>query len=124
MAHHPGTTLQEQYLKPSGLSQNRLARVLGVPPRRINEIILGKRAITADTAVRLGTYFGNSASYWLGLQAEYDIELARTRIGAALNRIQARGEGVTAGSTSGQARTARAPSLRNAERNIKRRLMR
>ena len=89
MAHqHPGKTLLDQYLKPQQLSQNRLARLIFVPPRRINEIILGKRAISADTAVRLGCYFGNSASYWLHLQAAYDIELARDKIGSRLHQIQ------------------------------------
>lgn len=86
---HPGKTLQDQYLKPSGLSQNQLARALGVPPRRINEIILGKRAVTADTAVRLGYYFGISAGYWMHLQAEYEIERARTKIGMQLHNIRA-----------------------------------
>jgi addiction module HigA family antidote len=86
---HPGKTLQDQYLKPNGLSQNQLARALGVPPRRINEIILGKRAVTADTAVRLGYYFGNSAGYWMHLQAEYEIERARTKIGMQLHNIRA-----------------------------------
>jgi addiction module HigA family antidote len=86
---HPGKTLQDQYLKPNGLSQNQLARALGVPPRRINEIILGKRAVTADTAVRLGYYFGNSAGYWMHLQAEYEIERARSKIGMQLHNIRA-----------------------------------
>ena len=74
---HPGEILINQYLAPAGLSQNRLARDIGVPPRRINEIVLGKRSITADTAVRLATYFGNEALDWLRLQSEYDIALAR-----------------------------------------------
>ena len=86
---HPGKTLQHQYLRPKGLSQNQLARALGVPPRRINEIILGKRAVTADTAVRLGYYFGNSAGYWMHLQAEYEIERARTKLGMQLHNIPA-----------------------------------
>ncbi|OLD77504.1 MAG: HigA family addiction module antidote protein [Betaproteobacteria bacterium] len=74
---HPGIVLLEQFLKPSGLSQNALARDIGVPPRRINEIILGKRGITADTALRLAKHFGNSARYWMGLQADFDLEEAR-----------------------------------------------
>jgi antitoxin HigA-1 len=74
---HPGRILYEQFLIPSGLSQNALARELGVPPRRINEIILGKRGITADTALRLAKRFGNSAHYWMALQADYDLEEAR-----------------------------------------------
>ncbi|TMI21419.1 MAG: HigA family addiction module antidote protein [Betaproteobacteria bacterium] len=74
---HPGIVLLEQFLKPSGLSQNALARDIGVPPRRINEIILGKRGITADTALRLAKHFGNSARYWMSLQADFDLEEAR-----------------------------------------------
>lgn len=87
-AQHPGKTLLEQYLIPNTISQNRLAKTIAVPPRRINEIILGKRAITTDTAVRLAEYFGNSASYWMHLQAEYDIQLAREKLVNILNRIQ------------------------------------
>jgi len=74
---HPGRILYEQFLKPTGLSQNALAREIGVPPRRINEIILGKRGITADTALRLARHFGNSAHFWMALQADYDLEEAR-----------------------------------------------
>jgi addiction module HigA family antidote len=88
LSPHPGTILLEQYLTPKKTSQNRLANTIGVPPRRINEIILGKRAITADTAVRLAEYFGNSASYWMHLQAEYDIQRAREKIASQLARIQ------------------------------------
>ena len=85
---HPGKTLFDQYLKPNSLSQNQLARAIEVPPRRINEIILGKRAITADTAIRLGYYFGNSAAYWMHLQAENEIEQAQMKIQARLSMIQ------------------------------------
>lgn len=87
-SHHPGKTLLDQYMQPNTLSQNKLARALGVPPRRINEIILGKRAISADTAVRLGIYFGNSASYWMHIQAEYDLSLAKDKLGQRLHMIQ------------------------------------
>jgi addiction module HigA family antidote len=80
--HHPGIVLLEQFLKPSGLSQNALARDIGVPPRRINEIILGKRGITADTALRLAKHFGNSARYWMGLQTDFDLEEARRDYGS------------------------------------------
>lgn len=80
--HHPGIVLLEQFLKPSGLSQNALARDIGVPPRRINEIILGKRGITADTALRLAKRFGNSARYWMGLQTDFDLEEARRDYGS------------------------------------------
>ncbi|MES1941664.1 virulence associated protein [Salinisphaera sp. T5B8] len=71
---HPGEILLEEFLKPMELSQNRLARAIDVPPRRINEIVLGKRAISADTAVRLAWYFGTSEKFWMGLQADYDLE--------------------------------------------------
>jgi len=71
---HPGEVLLEEFLKPMELSQNRLAREIGVPPRRINEIVLRKRAVSADTAVRLARYFGTSEKFWMGLQADYDLE--------------------------------------------------
>jgi addiction module HigA family antidote len=74
---HPGEILREEFMKPRGLSQNALARALKVPPRRINEIVLEKRAITADTALRLARYFGTSAEMWTGLQADYDLRRAR-----------------------------------------------
>ena len=77
---HPGEVLFEEFLKPLGLSQNRLAREIGVPPRRINEIVLGKRAVTADTALRLSAYFGTTARFWLGLQIDFDLEEARARL--------------------------------------------
>ena len=73
---HPGRILYEQFMKPAALSQNALARELGVPPRRVNEIILGKRGITADTALRLAKHFGNSARFWMALQADFDLKLA------------------------------------------------
>src|SRR5438270_118927 len=74
---HPGEILREEFMKPRGLSQNALARGLNVPPRRINEIVLEKRGITADTALRLARYFGTSAEMWAGLQADYDLRLVR-----------------------------------------------
>jgi len=77
---HPGEVLLEEFLKPLELSQNRLARELGVPPRRVNEIVLGKRSITVDTALRLARYFGTSERFWLGLQLDYDLEEARGRL--------------------------------------------
>jgi addiction module HigA family antidote len=82
---HPGEILFEEFLQPMKLSQNRLARELSVPPRRINEIVLGKRAISADTAIRLARFFGTSEGFWLGLQADYDLEEARRRLG---NRLE------------------------------------
>lgn len=90
---HPGEVLLEEFLKPMAISQNALARALEVPPRRVNEIVLGKRSITADTALRLATFFGTSEGFWLGLQADYDLELARGGLGKALLRVeQARAE--------------------------------
>jgi addiction module HigA family antidote len=83
---HPGEILSEEFLKPMGMSQNRLALALGVPARRINEIVLGKRGISADTALRLSAYFGNSADFWLGIQMDYDLDTARIDTGAAIDR--------------------------------------
>lgn len=77
---HPGEVLLEEFLIPLGVSQNALARAAKVPPRRINEIVLGKRSITADTAIRLAIAFGNSREFWLGLQADYELEEAASRI--------------------------------------------
>lgn len=85
---HPGEVLLEEFLKPMGISQNKIAREIGVPPRRINEIVHGKRAITADTALRLSKYFGVSESFWMGLQAGYDLEEARKELGRKLDRVR------------------------------------
>ncbi|MGH8711639.1 MAG: HigA family addiction module antitoxin [Burkholderiales bacterium] len=74
---HPGEVLLEEFLKPNNISQNALARAVGVPPRRINEIVLGKRGITADTAIRVAKHFGTSEQFWMGLQADFDLEEAR-----------------------------------------------
>lgn len=82
----PGEVLLEEFLKPLGISQNRLAKDLGVPPRRINEIVLGKRAISADTALRLARHFGTSERFWLGLQLDYDLEEARRLLSSRLRR--------------------------------------
>jgi addiction module HigA family antidote len=73
---HPGEVLLEEFLKPMGLSQNRLALAIGVPPRRINEIVLGKRGVSADTALRLAQVFGTTPKFWLGLQSDYDLDVA------------------------------------------------
>ena len=81
---HPGEVLLEEFLAPMGLSQNRIAREIGVPPRRINEIVLGKRSVTADTALRLARYFGTTEAFWMGLQADFDLEEARNRLGKRL----------------------------------------
>ena len=81
---HPGEILLEEFLVPMELSQNRLAREIGVPPRRINEIVLGKRRISADTALRLSRYFGMTDKFWIGLQADYDLEAARIALGDRL----------------------------------------
>lgn len=78
---HPGEVLLEEFLRPSGISQNRLARELHVPPRRINEIVLGKRAVSPDTALRLARFLGTSERFWLGLQMDYDLEEARRTVG-------------------------------------------
>ncbi|MBW1714063.1 MAG: HigA family addiction module antidote protein [Deltaproteobacteria bacterium] len=83
---HPGEILLEEFLKPMGISQNQLGRDLKVPPRRINEIVLGKRGISADTALRLARYFRTSAEFWTGLQADYELDLARDKSEAAIVR--------------------------------------
>ena len=85
---HPREILQEEFLLPMNISQNALARAAGVPPRRINEIVLGKRGITADTALRLAKVFGTSEGFWLGLQADYDLEESRLAIGTDLDRVE------------------------------------
>lgn len=85
---HPGEVLLHEFLTPMGISQNGLARAIGVPPRRINEIVLGKRAITADTALRLAHYFGTSEQFWMGLQASYDLEEARVSLGPRLKQLR------------------------------------
>ena len=83
---HPGEILLEDFLRPMNLSQNRLARELAVPPRRINEIVLGKRSITPDTALRLARYFGTSERFWLGLQADFDLEEAKLNLAGQIER--------------------------------------
>ena len=85
---HPGEVLLEEFLIPMELSQNTVARAIGVPPRRINEIVLGKRGITADTALRLAKAFGTSEGFWLGLQADYDLEEARKAISNDLKKVE------------------------------------
>lgn len=77
---HPGEVLMEDFIEGFGITQNKLAVSIGVPPRRINEIVHGKRAITADTALRLGRYFGVEPQFWLNLQSRYDLELAEERV--------------------------------------------
>jgi len=81
---HPGEVLREEFLEPLGLSQYRVAKDICVPPRRINEIVLGKRGISADTALRLARYFGTSERFWLNLQVHYELEVARDRLGERL----------------------------------------
>ena len=83
---HPGEILLEEFLLPMQISQNRLARNIGVSPRSINEIVHGKRAVTADTALRLARHFGTSEAFWMWLQADYDLEEARERLGNRLER--------------------------------------
>ena len=85
---HPGEVLLEEFLTPMGISQNALARAACVPPRRINEIVLGKRGVTADTAVRLAAALGTSERFWLGLQADFDLEEAHRTLGKAVEQIE------------------------------------
>ncbi|MDR3569474.1 MAG: HigA family addiction module antitoxin [Syntrophobacteraceae bacterium] len=81
---HPGKILLKDFIKPLGITQASLALFLNVPPRRINDIVLGKRRISADTALRLGRYFSTSPQFWLGLQMDYDVHMARNRLGDSL----------------------------------------
>ena len=83
---HPCEILLEEFLNPLGISQNRLAREIRVPPRRVNEIVLGKRGISPDTAIRLARYFGTSERFWLGLQMDFDLEQARAALAETLER--------------------------------------
>ena len=83
---HPGEVLLEEFLKPMGLSQSRVAIAVGVHPRRINEIVLGKRGISADTALRLARFFGTSAELWLGLQKDYELDVATDEVGDQIDR--------------------------------------
>ena len=85
---HPGEVLMEDFIEGFGITQHKLAVSIGVPPRRINEIVHGKRAITADTALRLGRYFGVEAQFWLNLQSRYEIELAQERDADQFDAIQ------------------------------------
>jgi addiction module HigA family antidote len=85
---HPGEMLMEDFLEPLGISQYRLAQAIGVPARRINEIVHGSRRISADTALRLSRYFGMSDGFWLNLQAHYDLEVEKDRLGETLKGIE------------------------------------
>lgn len=85
---HPGEILMEEFLEPLEVSQNRLAVAIGVPPRRINEIVHGKRRITADTALRLSRYFGTTDRFWLNLQTRYDLETEKDHLSGALEQIK------------------------------------
>lgn len=87
---HPGEVLSEEFLKPLELSQNRLAIAIGVPARRINEIVLKKRSISANTALRLSKYFSNSPQFWLGLQMDYDLEVEKLEINSEIAKITKR----------------------------------
>ena len=84
----PGEMLKEEFLAEYGLSQNQLARAIGISPNRIAEIVNNRRRITADTALRLSLYFGNSPEFWMNLQARYDLEIEKDRLGAALDNIR------------------------------------
>ena len=86
---HPGEILNEEFLRPLNLSQYRLAKAIGVDPRRIHAIVHGQRAITAETALLLARFFGNSAAFWMGLQTQYDLETAEDRLGHRLQKVTA-----------------------------------
>ena len=93
---HPGEVLKLEFMEPMGLSQNQLGRDLGVPPRRVNEIVLGKRRITADTALRLARYFKMSPGFWMGLQVDFDLDTATERLGKRLEKEVAVHTGISA----------------------------
>jgi len=99
---HPGEVLMEEFLEPMGISQYRLAKDTSVPARRINEIVHGARAVTADTALRLGRYFGTSAQFWLNLQTHFDLEVQQDKIGSRLDKEV---HAFVAASNRGQRRT-------------------
>ena len=84
---HPGEVLLEEFLKPMGISQYRLAKDIGISPMRVSEIVRGKRAVTADTALRLARYFGTSVKFWMGLQDDYEVERARQALGDRLEQV-------------------------------------
>lgn len=110
---HPGEVLMEEFLRPMNVSQYRLALEISVPPRRINEIVLGKRAITADTALRLARYFGNSEDFWMNLQKRYDLEIQRDRLGERLSiEVAARDIHTEYGFSRGSGNRAGAPGAR------------
>ena len=97
---HPGEILLEEFLKPMGISQYRLAKEIGVPQRRIGEIVAGNRAVTADTGLRLSRFFGMSEGFWLGLQMDYDAAKAKDSLGKTLSRIKPwRGDGLRSGAS-------------------------
>lgn len=85
---HPGEILMEEFIEPFGITQHKLSVAIGVPPRRINEIVHGKRAVTADTALRLGKYFGIDPQFWLNLQSRYDLELAEDTVADEIEAIR------------------------------------
>lgn len=85
---HPGEVLMEDFITPLGVTQHKVAVAIGVPPRRINEIVHGKRRITADTALRLSRYFGTTDLFWINLQNRYDLEVERDALAGTLDRIQ------------------------------------
>lgn len=114
---HPGEVLLEEFLGPLGISQYRLAKETGVPPRRINEIVLRKRAVSADTALRLARFFGTSELFWLNLQARYDLDVQRTKLGSQLNAVRLFSPSrTTAARTTAAARGARAKGSRSNSR--------
>ncbi|AKU19158.1 HigA family addiction module antitoxin [Luteipulveratus mongoliensis] len=85
---HPGEVLMEEFIAPLGVTQHKVAVAVGVPPRRINEIVHGKRRVSADTALRLARYFGTSDLFWVNLQVRYDLEIERDNLGAVLDEIR------------------------------------
>jgi addiction module HigA family antidote len=122
---HPGEVLLEEFLKPMSITQYRLAKDISVPARRVNEIVLHKRGITADTALRFGRYFGTSEQFWLNLQSEYDLDVERDRLGDRLNsevvkpRVSAASATLRSRGTAKPARSAAARAVAQRQRRRK-----
>ena len=104
---HPGEVLREEFLLPLGITQYRLAKETSVPPRRVNEIVLEQRGITADTALRLARFFGTSEMFWLNLQAQYDLDVQRQKLGRRLAEVRPLRDPATAGSRDFKRRAAK-----------------
>ena len=118
---HPGEVLREEFLLPLGITQYRLAKETSVPPRRVNEIVLEQRGITADTALRLARFFGTSEMFWLNLQAQYDLDVQRQKLGRRLAEVRPLRDPATAGSRDFKSRPRKPVAARSARPSAGRR---